>query len=241
MKTKVMILAGCLSLSAHVTAQEQGGWYSWSGPGTQANYSIDVDGGTTLTIVCKDAEPVSMFATVKGKEYGSGERDFKLMIDGNEYLKPPYQLAQFDQFWDQLRQAQTLYITTSRGLTEIPTKGIEALPASNSPDYNCYPDIPNRDETSDHQQTSAEYLAEYEADRVIQAATQENDIDLDQFAIPATTADMSQTQLGARQLSEMDETQTWYERVWHSVTERLERIYHKLQRTMRTVARIFTA
>lgn len=219
MQKNAMILAGCLSLSAHVTAQEQGVWNSGFGPGTQANYSIDVDGETALTIVCKDAEPVSMFATVKGKEYGSGERDFKLMIDGNEYLKPPYQLAQFDQFWDQLRQAQTLYITTSRGLTEIPTKGIEALPASNSPDYNCYTK-PNR---------------------VIQAATQENDIDLDQFAIPATTADMSQTQLGARQLSEMDEMQTWYERVWHSVTERLERIYHKLQHTMRTIARIFTA
>lgn len=197
MKTKVMILAGCLSLSAHVTAQEQGGWYSWSGPGTQANYSIDVDGGTTLTIVCKDAEPVSMFATIKGKEYGSGERDFKLIVDGNEYLEPPYQLAQFDQFWDQLRQAQTLYITTSRGLTEIPTTGLEVLPASNSPDYSCYTQ-PNSDEASSHQQTSAGYLTEEEANRVIQAATQEGDIDLDRFAIPATTEDMSQTQMGAR-------------------------------------------
>ncbi|MDK3165544.1 hypothetical protein ACVDHJ_16115 [Aeromonas sp. 25-281] len=200
MKTKVMILAGCLSLSAHVTAQEQGGWYSWSGPGTQANYSIDVDGGTTLTIVCKDAEPVSMFATIKGKEYGSGERDFKLIVDGNEYLEPPYQLAQFDQFWDQMRQAQTLYITTSRGLTEIPTTGLEVLPASNSPDYSCYTQ-PNSDEASSHQQTSAGYLTEEEANRVIQAATQEGDIDLDRFAIPATTADMSQTQMGARHLS----------------------------------------
>jgi len=72
-----------------------------------------------------------MFATIKGKEYGSGERDFKLIVDGNEYLEPPYQLAQFDQFWDQMRQAQTLYITTSRGLTEIPTTGLEVLPASN--------------------------------------------------------------------------------------------------------------
>lgn len=240
MKTKVMILAGCLSLSAHVTAQEQGEWYSWFGPGMQANYSIDVDGDTVLTIVCKDAEPVSMFATVKGKEYGSGERDFKLMIDGNEYLKPPYQLAQFDQFWDQMRQAQTLYITTSRGLTEIPTTGLEVLPASNSPDYSCYTQ-PNSDEASSHQQTSAGYLTEEEANRVIQAATQEGDIDLDRFAIPATTADMSQTQMGARHLSSTDETQAWYERMWHSVTERLERIYHKLQRTMRTVARIFTA
>lgn len=239
MKTKVIILAGCLSLSAHVTAQEQGGWYSWSGPGTQANYSIDVDGDTALTIVCKDAEPVSMFATVKGKEYGSGEQDFRLIVDGNEYLKPPYRLAQFDQFWDLLRQAQTIDVTTSRGVTEIPTKGIEVLPASNSPDYNCYTQ-PNSDEASGHQQTSAGYLAEEEANRVIQAATQEDDIDLDQFAIPATTADMSQTQMGDRHLSATDETQTWYELMWHSVTERLEHIYHKLQRTMRTIARIFT-
>ncbi len=240
MKTKVMILAGCLSLSAHVTAQEQGEWYSWFGPGTQANYSIDVDGDTTLTIVCKDAEPVSMFATVKGKEYGSGERDFKLMIDGNEYLKPPYQLAQFDQFWDQLRQAQTLYVTTRRGVTEIPTKGIDVLPASNSPDYSCYTQ-PTRDEVSGQPLTSSEALTEEEADRVIQAATQENDIDLDQFAVPATTADMSQTQMGDRHLSATDERQAWYERMWYSVTERLERVYHKLQRTMRTIARIFTA
>ncbi|WP_270687951.1 hypothetical protein [Aeromonas sp. D3] len=93
MKTKAMILAGCFSLSAHVTAQEQGIWYSWSGPGTQANYAIDVDGDTALTIVCKDTEPVSMFATIKGKEYGSGEQDFRLMVDGSEYLKPPYRLG----------------------------------------------------------------------------------------------------------------------------------------------------
>lgn len=76
---------------------------------------------------------------------------------------------------------------------------------------------------------------------MIQAATQENDIDLDQFAVPATTADMSQTQMGDRHLSATDERQAWYERMWYSVTERLERIYHKLQRTMRTIARIFTA
>ncbi|MFQ2588398.1 hypothetical protein ACK30U_14865 [Aeromonas caviae] len=202
MKTKVMILAGCLALSAHVTAQEQGIWYSWSGPGTQANYAIDTADGTSLSIVCKDAEPVAMYATVKGVEYGSGLTKFTLMVDGTEYITPPYQLSQFDDFWDSLRHATMLHIATRKGVLEIPTTGIlDALSATNSADYNCY----TKPSHSEAKQQSA--------------AASEPAFDVEKLAVPATTADMSQTQLEAGASPSDDETQTWYERMYHKLQQ----------------------
>lgn len=223
MKHTLFIIALCFNAS--LTAQEVGVWYHSSGPGTQANYAIEAADGTQLNIICKDAEPVTMYATVKGKDYGTDLPEFKLMVDGNEYMSPPYHLTEFDEFWNALRQAQVLYIATRQGLREIPTEGlIDALPASNSPDYNCYTQ-PKRTADANN----------------IHIADKEQSVDIDRLAVEATTADMSQTQLEAGTLPTTDEALTWYEQAWHAVTERIERMCRKLRRLVREVTRVFAA
>lgn len=172
LKMSILLLGGLCAFTGSVYAQESPAWSGSVGPGTQTNYGIDVNDTTWLYITCKDAEPVSMQAAIKGQTYGSGEKDFKVIIDGNEYLSPPYKLQDFDSFWDALRNAQTLAISTSKGLTELPTQGLaEALPASNSPDYNCY--------TTSNTGSVAEAF------------------DVEQLAVEGIRADMSQIQMGS--------------------------------------------
>lgn len=228
MNRKTLSLMFVLFSSTSLTAQEMGVWHSSWGPGTQVNYSVETADGTQLIITCKDAEPVSMYAAVKGRDYGTDLADFKLMVDGNEYVKPPYHLAEFDKFWDALRQAQVLYIATANGLCEIPTEGIaDALPGSNTPDYNCYTQ-------PKHDAIKAAQANNMNAADVGKSVA----IDLDQFAVEATTADMSQTQMGAGQIG-ADEGLSWYERAWLGIVERVEKVQQKIQRTLRKITNLF--
>lgn len=193
-----MLLGISLLISISPTyAQETLAWSSSIGPGTQTNYGIHINEATWLYITCKDAEPVTMRASFKGQPYGSGEKDFKLIIDGSEYLSPPYQLSDFDSFWDTLRHAQILHLSTSQGLTELPTQGlVDALPASSSADYNCY--------TVSHHSSALT-----------------TDLDFDKFAVEAGSADMTQTQMVAE--LHPDISLPWYKKAWGILTSYFSR------------------
>lgn len=138
---KLLYLLMSFSVATAVTAGE---WSTGWGQGT-SEYIAEVDAKNGLNIACNDVEPVKMMATVNGKQYGSyASESFDLIIDGFRY-STPYETGSrlgannFSSMWNELRQAKTITLVTEDGQTlSLPTTGAaDALPATNSREYDC--------------------------------------------------------------------------------------------------------
>lgn len=83
------VIALLVALATSGVVAEENGWSSSWGPGTQANYTVTLAGTTLLTIICRDDAPLTMLATVSGRDYGSdSRRPLALLVDGQRYDAP---------------------------------------------------------------------------------------------------------------------------------------------------------
>ncbi|HDO1323030.1 TPA: hypothetical protein P2R03_004622 [Aeromonas veronii] len=133
------LIALLVALATSGVGAEENGWSRSWGPGTQANYTVTLAGITLLTIICRDDAPLTMLATVNGRDYGSGSRrQFALLVDGQRY-NAPYRQGYFPTFWEALRNATSLaLLLPSNKLIDLPTSHLtEVLPAIGTPDNNC--------------------------------------------------------------------------------------------------------
>ncbi len=132
------LIALLVALTSGVVAEENGWSSSW-GPGTQANYTVTLAGITLLTIICRDNAPLTMLATVNGRDYGSdSKRQFALLVDGQRY-DAPYRQGGFTTFWEALRNATSVaLLLPSNPPIDLPTTHLaEVLPAIGTPDNTC--------------------------------------------------------------------------------------------------------
>ncbi|MFQ2175318.1 hypothetical protein [Aeromonas media] len=135
---RVITLLVALATSG-IGAAEGDGWSNSWGPGTQANYTVTLAGTIPLTIICRDDAPLTMLATVNGRDYGSdSRRQFALLVDGQRY-DTPYRQGDFSTFWEALRNATSVaLLLPSNPPIDLPTSHLaEVLPAIGSPDNNC--------------------------------------------------------------------------------------------------------
>ncbi|PPA31013.1 hypothetical protein C3737_02130 [Aeromonas jandaei] len=132
------LIALLVALTSGVVAEENGWSSSW-GPGTQANYTVTLAGITLLTIICRDNAPLTMLATVNGRDYGSDSKhQFALLVDGQRY-DAPYRQGGFTTFWEALRNATSVVLLLpSNPPIDLPTSHLaEVLPAIGTPDNTC--------------------------------------------------------------------------------------------------------
>lgn len=132
------LIALLVALTSGVVAEENGWSSSW-GPGTQANYTVTLAGITLLTIICRDNAPLTMLATVNGRDYGSDSKhQFALLVDGQRY-DAPYRQGGFTTFWEALRNATSVaLLLPSNPPIDLPTSHLaEVLPAIGTPDNTC--------------------------------------------------------------------------------------------------------
>ncbi|WMJ04412.1 hypothetical protein [Aeromonas veronii] len=133
------IIALLVALATSGVGAEENGWSRSWGPGTQANYTVNLAGTTLLTIICRDDAPLTMLATVKGRDYGSdNRRPLALLVDGQRY-DASYRQGDFPTFWEALRNATSLaLLLPSNKLIDLPTCNLaQVLPAIGTPDNNC--------------------------------------------------------------------------------------------------------
>ncbi|MCR3931344.1 MULTISPECIES: hypothetical protein [Aeromonas] len=133
------VIALLVALATSGVVAEENSWSSSWGPGTQANYTINLAGTTLLTIICRDDAPLTMLATVGGRDYGSDSRlPLALLVDGQRY-DAPYRQGDFSTFWETLRNATSVaLLLPSNPPIDLPTSHLaEVLPAIGSPDNNC--------------------------------------------------------------------------------------------------------
>ncbi|MFL9591199.1 hypothetical protein ACKC5O_04325 [Aeromonas schubertii] len=133
------VIALLVALATSGVVAEENGWSSSWGPGTQANYTVTLAGITLLTIICRDNAPLTMLATVSGRDYGSdSRRPLALLVDGQRY-DAPYRQGDFSTFWEALRNATSVaLLLPSNPPIDLPTSHLaEVLPAIGSPDNNC--------------------------------------------------------------------------------------------------------
>ena len=133
------LIALLVALATSGVGAEENGWSSSWGPGTQANYTVTLAGTTLLTIICRDSAPLTILATLNGRDYGSGSRrPFALLVDGQRY-DAPYRQGDFTSFWEALRNATSVaLLLPSNPLIDLPTSHLaEVLPAIGTPDNTC--------------------------------------------------------------------------------------------------------
>ncbi|WP_440893852.1 hypothetical protein [Aeromonas dhakensis] len=133
------VIALLVALATSGVVAEENSWSSSWGPGTQANYTVNLAGTTLLTIICRDDAPLTMLATVSGRDYGSdSRRPLALLVDGQRY-DAPYRQGDFSTFWEALRNATLVaLLLPSNPPIDLPTSHLaEVLPAIGSPDNNC--------------------------------------------------------------------------------------------------------
>ncbi|WP_323947949.1 hypothetical protein [Aeromonas caviae] len=133
------LIALLVALATSGVGAEENGWSRSWGPGTQANYNVTLAGSALLTIICRDDAPLTMLATMNGRDYGSdSRRQFALLVDGQRY-DAPYRQGDFPTFWEALRNATsvTLLLPSNKPI-DLPTNHLaEVLPAIGSPDNTC--------------------------------------------------------------------------------------------------------
>ncbi|WP_434430274.1 hypothetical protein [Aeromonas veronii] len=133
------VIALLVALATSGVGAEGNGWSRSWGPGTQANYTVTFAGITLLSIICRDDAPLTMLATVNGRDYGSdSKRQFALLVDGQRY-DAPYRQGDFTTFWEALRNATSVaLLLPSNKPIDLPTSHLaEVLPAIGTPDNNC--------------------------------------------------------------------------------------------------------
>ena len=133
------VIALLVALATSGVVAEENSWSSSWGPGTQANYTVNLAGATLLTIICRDDAPLTILATVNGRDYGSeSRRQFALLVDGQRY-DAPYRQGDLPTFWEALRNATSVaLLLPSNPPIDLPTSHLaEVLPAIGSPDNNC--------------------------------------------------------------------------------------------------------
>jgi len=133
------VIALLVAIATSGAGAEENGWSRSWGPGTQANYTVTLGGTTRLTIICRDDAPLTMFAMVNGRDYGSdSRRQFALLVDGQRY-DAPYRQGDFTTFWEALRNAKSVaLLLPSNKPIDLPTNHLaQVLPAIGTPDNNC--------------------------------------------------------------------------------------------------------
>ncbi|MDR6995186.1 hypothetical protein J2Y65_001861 [Aeromonas salmonicida] len=133
------LIALLVALATSGVGAEENGWSNSWGPGTQANYTVNLAGTTLLTIICRDDAPLTMLATVNGRDYGSeSKRQFALLVDGQRY-DAPYRQGDFPTFWKALRSATSVaLLLPSNHPIDLPTSYLaEVLPPIGTPDNTC--------------------------------------------------------------------------------------------------------
>lgn len=133
------VIALLVTLATSGVGAEESGWFRSWGPGTQANYTLNLAGTTLLTIICRDDAPLTMLATVNGRDYGSdNRRPLALLVDGQRY-EASYRQGNFTTFWEALRNAKEVaLLLQSNKPIDLPTNHLaKVLPAIGTPDNNC--------------------------------------------------------------------------------------------------------
>ncbi|WP_447832992.1 hypothetical protein [Aeromonas veronii] len=133
------LIALLVALATSGVGAEENGWSRSWGPGTQANFTVTLAGSPLLTIICRDDAPLTMLATMNGRDYGSGSRrQFALLVDGQRY-DAPYRQGDFPAFWEALRSATSVtLLLPSNPPIDLPTNHLAAvLPAIGTPDNTC--------------------------------------------------------------------------------------------------------
>ncbi|WP_235655950.1 hypothetical protein [Aeromonas veronii] len=140
----VFMLLGMLLTVPAFAFGEQGRWSTGWAQGT-TEYMAVVDEHNSLYIACSDTQPVTMMATVQGKEYGAyAPHGFAMIVDGSQY-DTPYETTSrvgennFIDMWEKLRKAKSISILTTDGKSlALPThEAANVLPGTQTPDFSC--------------------------------------------------------------------------------------------------------